>query len=250
MKGIEPSYSAWKAAALPLSYTRARPINYHGRQAASTTMSGFGPLGRPCKRPLFPRRPSRPAGPLTRADSVPILRFPSTTKGGDPVSYTKRCHLAGIVLHQALSPRWDRPLGLFKPGTGALSAPGPASYKSWGATGAIPSRFFFDLEEFFMARLPQRLGASRRPMAGSGLNPESGNQHPEISALMRMRDCRDRLRQNVLPANAIVRSLRACPATRKRYRCFTPCWPITSKRMLRPGHRKRIEPVPEICTGR
>src|ERR1700738_3709140 len=27
VKGIEPSYSAWKAAALPLSYTRARPIN-------------------------------------------------------------------------------------------------------------------------------------------------------------------------------------------------------------------------------
>ena len=24
VKGIEPSYSAWKAAALPLSYTRAR----------------------------------------------------------------------------------------------------------------------------------------------------------------------------------------------------------------------------------
>jgi hypothetical protein len=38
VKGIEPSYSAWKAAALPLSYTRARPINYHGMQAASTAM--------------------------------------------------------------------------------------------------------------------------------------------------------------------------------------------------------------------
>jgi hypothetical protein len=25
VKGIEPSYSAWKAAALPLSYTRAAP---------------------------------------------------------------------------------------------------------------------------------------------------------------------------------------------------------------------------------
>jgi hypothetical protein len=25
VKGIEPSYSAWKAAALPLSYTRERP---------------------------------------------------------------------------------------------------------------------------------------------------------------------------------------------------------------------------------
>jgi len=38
VKGIEPSYSAWKAAALPLSYTRARPINYHAKEAASTAM--------------------------------------------------------------------------------------------------------------------------------------------------------------------------------------------------------------------
>jgi hypothetical protein len=38
VKGIEPSYSAWKAAALPLSYTRARPINYHASRAASTAM--------------------------------------------------------------------------------------------------------------------------------------------------------------------------------------------------------------------
>ena len=38
VKGIEPSYSAWKAAALPLSYTRARPIHYHATEAASTAM--------------------------------------------------------------------------------------------------------------------------------------------------------------------------------------------------------------------
>ncbi len=36
VKGIEPSYSAWKAAALPLSYTRAPTMNYHAREAAST----------------------------------------------------------------------------------------------------------------------------------------------------------------------------------------------------------------------
>jgi hypothetical protein len=36
-------------------------------------------------------------GPLTGGDSLRILKFPSTTKGGDPVSYTKRCHLAGIA---------------------------------------------------------------------------------------------------------------------------------------------------------
>ena len=40
---------------------------------------------------------SRRLRPLTRADSLPILSIPSTTKGGDPVSYTKRCHLAGIA---------------------------------------------------------------------------------------------------------------------------------------------------------
>jgi hypothetical protein len=97
VKGIEPSYSAWKAAALPLSYTRARPINYHAGQAASTAMSGFAPFRRSCRRPLFPRCASPPPGPLTQADSIPILMFPSTTKGGDPVSYTKRCHLAGIA---------------------------------------------------------------------------------------------------------------------------------------------------------
>ena len=97
VKGIEPSYSAWKAAALPLSYTRARPINYHAGQAASTVMSGFVPFRRLSRRSLFPRCASRPAGPLTQADSMPILMLPSTTKGGDPVSYTKRCHLAGIA---------------------------------------------------------------------------------------------------------------------------------------------------------
>src|SRR6185437_4350177 len=35
--------------------------------------------------------------PLTSGESVPILVFPSTMKGGDPVSLTKRCHLAGIA---------------------------------------------------------------------------------------------------------------------------------------------------------
>ena len=51
VKGIEPSYSAWKAAALPLSYTRAPVITYHGAQAASTRLAG----GLHCRRrALFP----------------------------------------------------------------------------------------------------------------------------------------------------------------------------------------------------
>jgi hypothetical protein len=44
VKGIEPSYSAWKAAALPLSYTRAQAINYHAREAASTALRPARPL--------------------------------------------------------------------------------------------------------------------------------------------------------------------------------------------------------------
>jgi hypothetical protein len=44
VKGIEPSYSAWKAAALPLSYTRAQAINYHATGAVSTVHAPVRPL--------------------------------------------------------------------------------------------------------------------------------------------------------------------------------------------------------------
>ena len=93
VKGIEPSYSAWKAAALPLSYTRA----------GDELTRRAGGLNPPCalyslfKTALFPPAPTPVRGPLTGADSPPILIFPSTMKGGDPVSFTKRCHLAGIA---------------------------------------------------------------------------------------------------------------------------------------------------------
>jgi hypothetical protein len=43
VKGIEPSYSAWKAAALPLSYTRLVAINYHAGPAVSTVIRRTGP---------------------------------------------------------------------------------------------------------------------------------------------------------------------------------------------------------------
>jgi hypothetical protein len=38
VKGIEPSYSAWKAAALPLSYTRARRTICYGSKAIATAL--------------------------------------------------------------------------------------------------------------------------------------------------------------------------------------------------------------------
>ena len=66
------------------------------QEVTKWTTGGLNP-----PRPPYPavRRPpcSQPVRALTEADSPPILRSPSTTKGGDPVSYTKRCHLAGIA---------------------------------------------------------------------------------------------------------------------------------------------------------
>jgi hypothetical protein len=54
VKGIEPSYSAWKAAALPLSYTRAG-VDLTRRAGV------LNRPGRPrfsAKTALFPRRPT------------------------------------------------------------------------------------------------------------------------------------------------------------------------------------------------
>src|SRR3954452_6893602 len=92
VKGIEPSYSAWKAAALPLSYTRA---GVDLTRRAGGLNPPLWPLFSLQTGPV-PRHTPGPA-PLTGPDSAPILMLPSTMKGGDPVSFTKRCHLAGIA---------------------------------------------------------------------------------------------------------------------------------------------------------
>jgi hypothetical protein len=90
VKGIEPSYSAWKAAALPLSYTRARGINYHAVRAASTAMPPRSPVPGPAW--------AAGASPLNTGHFHAYTQVSiNTTKGGDPVSFTKRCHLAGIA---------------------------------------------------------------------------------------------------------------------------------------------------------
>src|SRR5260370_37607188 len=44
VKGIEPSYSAWKAAALPLSYIRAPAMNYHAPAETEAVQGGDGAL--------------------------------------------------------------------------------------------------------------------------------------------------------------------------------------------------------------
>jgi hypothetical protein len=68
-------------------------MNYHAADVASTAHE---PVGLQTAA-VLPASFAPAARPLTCADSLPILRFPSTMKGGDPVSYTKRCHLAGIA---------------------------------------------------------------------------------------------------------------------------------------------------------
>jgi len=75
-----------------LSYTRAR--DHLTRRA--------GGLNRPAAWPSAQLTASAcpdslPFPALTAADSLSILTIPSTMKGGDPVSFTKRCHLAGIA---------------------------------------------------------------------------------------------------------------------------------------------------------
>ena len=75
VKGIEPSYSAWKAAALPLSYTR-EAAKYRRRGDELTRRAGS--LNRPCTKwgagnvlvsPLSSAS-SRRVRPLTCADSA------------------------------------------------------------------------------------------------------------------------------------------------------------------------------------
>ena len=50
VKGIEPSYSAWKAAALPLSYTR---ISADQLSRPASRLNRYAPV-RP-RKPLFPK---------------------------------------------------------------------------------------------------------------------------------------------------------------------------------------------------
>jgi hypothetical protein len=79
VKGIEPSYSAWKAAALPLSYTRLLAINYHAGPAASTVMRRTRDPAKYRRKPTDSRPEGArgaPAFPLTSFDYPPILRLP------------------------------------------------------------------------------------------------------------------------------------------------------------------------------
>ena len=76
VKGIEPSYSAWKAAALPLSYTRVSAITYHAKRTASTV-----PMGR------APASPLPISAPKYRSSSY--LRPPQGLNTGRSDTYTE-----------------------------------------------------------------------------------------------------------------------------------------------------------------
>src|SRR5260221_2772117 len=76
-------------------------IELHPRTGHPLTRRGgcLNPArGRPRARKTAPvSRIRAPDQGLTAAESLTILMFPQPTKGGDPVSLTKRCHLAGIA---------------------------------------------------------------------------------------------------------------------------------------------------------
>jgi hypothetical protein len=73
-------------------------IELHPRRARCTNTPARRSQPRSSARSLQSWRHSPDHGCLlTRRGSVTILRLPSTTKGGDPVSCIKRCHLAGIA---------------------------------------------------------------------------------------------------------------------------------------------------------
>src|ERR1700688_3529523 len=128
VKGIEPSYSAWKAAALPLSYTRAG--DELSRRAGGLNSRSV-PLAHP-EAPFRGRRP-RQVSPLTWADSTPILSLPSSMKGGAPVSYSKRCHLAAIA-------RQDQGYLSLRLRSQGAPAPRPGSFNNRDPAGTFPPR--------------------------------------------------------------------------------------------------------------
>jgi hypothetical protein len=55
VKGIEPSYSAWKAAALPLSYTRARDHLTRHAGGLNRPAPGLAAYEQPCSIGVFGR---------------------------------------------------------------------------------------------------------------------------------------------------------------------------------------------------
>jgi hypothetical protein len=167
VKGIEPSYSAWKAAALPLSYTRARGQICNGPGLFATGRSStavaasrrrrvsirirspkprafhtVAPLAtvQPVQVPDYRRlaiynetidRVFKPAGPfsLTSADPVPINRPPQAMRGS-PCAPGRFDTLAAMAPGEC--PEWQRELTVNQPphGFAGSSPASPTSLRS------------------------------------------------------------------------------------------------------------------------
>jgi hypothetical protein len=132
VKGIEPSYSAWKAAALPLSYTRLLAINYHAGPAASTVMRRTRDLAR-YRRESTDNRLEGLAG---RPRCLNIVRFPAYIG----VSVNQRKEVIQCLLSSAVTSLGSPAKLVLGFAKGALSA-WSSECKDWGATGKPAAPF-------------------------------------------------------------------------------------------------------------
>src|SRR5689334_1810684 len=88
VKGIEPSYSAWKAAALPLSYTRM-PCRLDGGGSRTRTYEGIASG--------FTVRP------LCRSGHSPVSNLDAERRGLHPKSLTVVRPLGGALMVSLMS---------------------------------------------------------------------------------------------------------------------------------------------------
>jgi hypothetical protein len=133
VKGIEPSYSAWKAAALPLSYTRLLAIHYHAGPAASTVMRRTRDLARYRREPTG----NRPEG-ARGAPALNIARFSAYIE----VSVNQRKEVIQCLLPSAVTSLGSPAKLVLGFAKGALSA-WTSECKDWGATGKPAAPFAF-----------------------------------------------------------------------------------------------------------
>jgi hypothetical protein len=151
----------------------AKPLNGFGAGEGNRTLV-FSLEGCCSTIELHPRarvQLSRHAGRLNR-----YARFGAA---GGPLNMRRFHAYTGVSINQrkeviqCLSPSAVTSLGsparLLSLASGRLS-PGPASYKGWDATGAIPSRLF--VSGTVIAWRCQRIRAKRGPMTGSASNPK------------------------------------------------------------------------------
>lgn len=129
VKGIEPSYSAWKAAALPLSYTRDTGSLTRPGGGLNCPRGALSPAFRPLRTGLVP-----PGPPALNSGGVAAYIEVSRNQRKEVIQCLLPSAVTSLGSPAKLSIRaWHR---------GALS-PGPASKRS-GATGSPRRAFSFE----------------------------------------------------------------------------------------------------------